>query len=484
MYYEHVLNCAAANGTSGNGAGKGGEQMIKKVGVPSIVAATFFVTALFSSVSADTHLVISGNGRGSDNEVNVESNNTTRIVQSNDTDIDNDINVDANTGGNSASRNTGGDVRIGTGDVDTDISVSNMAGFNYARVDGCNGCDDISAKISGNGSYSDNSVDIASGSNTTVVQNNDTDIDNDINVDANTGDNDANRNTWGDVTIRTGDVNTDVSVNNKAGFNYADVAGCSDCGDIGIEISGNGSHSRNSVDYGNDKDHDYDNDFDHKRLDDKDYPKKHDYDHDYDKDRTYHKDFDRNYDHKKNDHDRDYDYSYDHDKKDHNYYSKKDYDNKFSDDHGKQYVFAKKHDYDRDKYEKKDNDDHMKDYKFVKKNYDNGDKNHYDGYQKHDTDCDWDTWNWKYDHDTYNTCDHDKKHSKYYPTKVVYVPVVLKKYDHDKHFSKDWKKDKRVEKDNKHAFAKKFHKSNEGNKFAYGHYKPAKHVSYKHANYC
>ena len=68
----------------------------------------------------------------------------------------------------------------------------------------------VDIEVSGNGSDSNNTVNFASNNTTNVTQNNTADISNDIDVDADTGKNDANDNTGGDVTIDTGDADSDV----------------------------------------------------------------------------------------------------------------------------------------------------------------------------------------------------------------------------------------------------------------------------------
>ena len=104
--------------------------------------------------------------------------------------------------------------------------------------------------ISGNGSWSDNEVDVRHESSVDIRQSNDTDIDNDVDVDQNTGGNEANDNTGGDVSIRTGDAESDVSIFNAAGANIAKLGSFwnNHQNDLEIEIQGNGHGSDNEVD--------------------------------------------------------------------------------------------------------------------------------------------------------------------------------------------------------------------------------------------
>ena len=105
----------------------------------------------------------------------------------------------------------------------------------------------LSARILGNGSNSDNEIDLELENNVWLDQINVLDLENDVDVDSDTGDNDAEDNTGGSVLIDTGDVDTDVTVDNMVNFNAADV----DCGclldDIMAKISGNGTDSDNEI---------------------------------------------------------------------------------------------------------------------------------------------------------------------------------------------------------------------------------------------
>src|SRR3989344_2219435 len=101
-------------------------------------------------------------------------------------------------------------------------------------------------QISGNGSNSDNTTNVTLTQTTTVVQENNAAVTNNVDADADTGKNDANDNTGGDVSIETGDAETNVDVSNTLNHNSADVACCLS-GDTEVLISGNGTHSDNEV---------------------------------------------------------------------------------------------------------------------------------------------------------------------------------------------------------------------------------------------
>ncbi|MBI2020748.1 hypothetical protein HYS94_05065 [Candidatus Daviesbacteria bacterium] len=100
--------------------------------------------------------------------------------------------------------------------------------------------------ISGNGSDSESQISITSTSETNVTQTNEANIDNNVNLDANTGGNSASGNN-GDVEITTGDINSQTTIENSANTSNVSLSCCPDS-NLTVEISGNGEDSQNSVD--------------------------------------------------------------------------------------------------------------------------------------------------------------------------------------------------------------------------------------------
>ena len=100
--------------------------------------------------------------------------------------------------------------------------------------------------INGNGSGSNNDANVSLNQETKVEQKNDAQVNNDVEVNADTGDNDANNNTGGDVSIDTGNAEGNVNVTNSLNANSASVD-CCNTGDSTVKISGNGSNSDNNV---------------------------------------------------------------------------------------------------------------------------------------------------------------------------------------------------------------------------------------------
>lgn len=110
--------------------------------------------------------------------------------------------------------------------------------------------DEIS--VSGNGEGSTNNVNIGSDSTTQTQQSNTAEINNNVDINANTGNNSASENNGGETNITTGDVNTSSEIVNAAVNQSFVETGC--CGDaLALNISGNGSDSNNSIGYSSNK---------------------------------------------------------------------------------------------------------------------------------------------------------------------------------------------------------------------------------------
>jgi hypothetical protein len=169
----------------------------------------------------DVDLRIVGNGSYSDNDIKLNLDQFILLAQNNKARIYNDIDANAKTGKNDANDNTGGDVLIDTGDADASVDVDNMVNFNAADVD-CGCLSDVLAKISGNGSDSDNDIKARFEKDLDIFQDNYAKLKNDVDAKAKTGHNDAKRNTGdpdGDPAILTGDASSDTNVENSGNVN-------------------------------------------------------------------------------------------------------------------------------------------------------------------------------------------------------------------------------------------------------------------------
>ena len=101
-------------------------------------------------------------------------------------------------------------------------------------------------EISGNGSDTTNKAYVDVDQTTSVDQSNTANIENNVHASADSGKNDANRNTGGSVLVDTGNASTTVGVTNTVNNNVAEVACCE--GDVDVLISENGDDSYNKVD--------------------------------------------------------------------------------------------------------------------------------------------------------------------------------------------------------------------------------------------
>jgi hypothetical protein len=227
--------------------------IITKQKIASAFTAGVILLSTVSPAFAATTLEISGNGSSSDNTIRTTTNTTTTVVQSNEADIRNNVDTNANTGGNYANDNTGGSVFVGTGNTTSNVDILNRTNINRAQLDNC-GCETSSTDvtISGNGSSSDNTINLSSNKDNSVFQENEADIRNDVDSYSNTGENNASRNTGGetggDVTVLTGNSRADVILRTDANANIVQSltsVGNGGSGQTNIEIVGNGSGSDN-----------------------------------------------------------------------------------------------------------------------------------------------------------------------------------------------------------------------------------------------
>lgn len=189
-----------------------------------------------------------GNGSDSTNTSDIDTITNNNTFQNNDATVENNMTLLGDSGTNTADKNTGGDSTIETGDANVSANALTFANNNiagnviYAVVnifgdligdiivpDGffdsicCGG--DASAINSGNGSGSTNTAEIGQTTNDTTYQFNNVGLDNNIVMNATTGENSTNDNTGGDSSITTGDSSIDAQVlnilnNNLSGGNY------------------------------------------------------------------------------------------------------------------------------------------------------------------------------------------------------------------------------------------------------------------------
>jgi len=193
----------------------------------------------------DLNVSISGNGADSKNDAKVKVTDNTLLLQTNNATVKNNVDVDTNTGGNTANKNTDADVEISTGDSSVEVDVTNKVNQNVASLGGGNG-GSVDIEISGNGADSKNKADVKLDNKVKLWQTNNAKIANDVDVEANTGYNKANKNTGGDVSMSTGDSDVEVAVTNEANSNALALDEC--CGlDLNVKVANNGADSKNDA---------------------------------------------------------------------------------------------------------------------------------------------------------------------------------------------------------------------------------------------
>lgn len=192
---------------------------------------------------------VDGGNPGSTSSFTLNNTNTNTLTQSNYSTVTNDITVDGNSGRNDANYNTGTGSMVGitTGTVSATSDVDNLINENLASLGVGGDPATILVDIMDNGAGSNNSANLNLTNSATVTQYNDADVLNDITVTGNSGDNEAQYNTGGDVDIDTGTVSAGSTVDNSINFNQADVDCCAF--DLTGSISDNGATSTNGINY-------------------------------------------------------------------------------------------------------------------------------------------------------------------------------------------------------------------------------------------
>lgn len=175
-----------------------------------------------------------GNGSGSDNNLDVNQLNDQVTFQTNNAQLNNEMNLFSDSGNNLANDNTNGDTAIYTGDANVSANVINMANNNFTGdviYSAVNIFGDLVGDIifpeeamqyfanTGNGSNSNNQLGSTTITHDTTFQNNQAVITNNLNLDTTTGENKTSANTNGENNVQTGDTNVTAQVTNIANMN-------------------------------------------------------------------------------------------------------------------------------------------------------------------------------------------------------------------------------------------------------------------------
>ncbi len=175
-------------------------------------------------------------GSGSVSEAGVEISNSIDLENNNEADIQNNVQISSNTGNNSTNFNTGGG-QVETGTTESQINIQTLA--NQAIISGGNlfyflinvlgtwtganllsstsstldSTADLSVGNENTGLNSTNTANIKSTDDLKITNNNQASLENNLNLSANTGNNQASYNT-GNGIIKTGNTNIIASILN------------------------------------------------------------------------------------------------------------------------------------------------------------------------------------------------------------------------------------------------------------------------------
>lgn len=176
---------------------------------------------------SDTKLTIENNGEGSHNNIDYNQTKSKTITVNHQAEVSNKSNINANTGGNKANSN-GGNVKIDTGNAYVQEKVSTITNLTSIRLLDCCDSSGLSARIKGNGDASENNIRVSLDESILVYKTDYANIENHSNLDANTGDNSANKN-MGDVVVTTGDAIVKSDISTIANLQDIIIGGCIDC---------------------------------------------------------------------------------------------------------------------------------------------------------------------------------------------------------------------------------------------------------------
>ena len=199
---------------------------------------------LIGCAPGDFSVENSGNGEDSTNSGDITAITNNNTFQTNDAMVENNMTLDANSGTNYTNSNTGGDSLVETGDANVSANALTFANNNlegnvlYAVVNifgdlvgdillpdlsalaSCCGFD-ASITNSGNGSGSTNTGSVDVSTNDTTYQFNNVELENNLLLDANSGDNSVSGNTGGTSSVETGNTSVEAQILNVANMNLA-----------------------------------------------------------------------------------------------------------------------------------------------------------------------------------------------------------------------------------------------------------------------
>lgn len=186
-----------------------------KIGT-GIASAAILVSAFAPAILATDGgtIDITNNGADSTNKVKIQNNCTVSVNQTNISTVGVDATVRANTGGNTASQNTGSGVSIDTGNATASATITVAGSTNDATVPSCCECQSTPSAIliDNNGAGSTNKVKETTTNSQIVGQTNVSTVGVKAKVKAKTGKNKAKKNTGGTTDITTGNASSTLGV--------------------------------------------------------------------------------------------------------------------------------------------------------------------------------------------------------------------------------------------------------------------------------
>lgn len=210
--------------------------------LPLILSIFLVASSLMTTLVRAEEFVISGNGAGSDSQITATVTTETTVTQTNNAEVTNNVDASATTGANEASGNSG-DASITTGDIHEDIAVENTLNASSVETPCCPS--ETFLEISGNGTDSQNLININQTSATNIGINNYANIQNNIGVNANSGGNSGNNN-GGSVSIDTGNIIIKGNIKNGPVNNY-NISASIGNGGISAKVLDNENLSKNSI---------------------------------------------------------------------------------------------------------------------------------------------------------------------------------------------------------------------------------------------
>jgi len=182
-----------------------------------------YISGSGGNATSNVKIVNTGDNLTSDTQTSVD--NTTTVTNNNVADINQVVNANANTGNNQANRNIaiGGDAGvIQTGNATVNTVLSANANLNHTVISGAEGTATSNVNVVNTGDNASVTAGTSTSNTVEVTNNNRADINQVVNVNANTGENEANRNIGGG-SITTGGVTINNLAVTHANGNYTFV---------------------------------------------------------------------------------------------------------------------------------------------------------------------------------------------------------------------------------------------------------------------